>query len=155
MASSVSSEKIFSRHCLQAGVHAPNTTNAQVCTGLSYVDLRDYDGFGVLALQTKLNTSSNGMTLVEIVAAADASGTSVQVIKTSGAVNCANSNLNDYVALECTADEIEQIGVAAGVALRYVAARITMDNANSTAAVTYVRYASKRPGDALTASVTG
>ena len=155
MASAVSTEKIFSKNCLQAGIHTPASNAALICSSLGYVDLRDYSSFALLVLASKLiNTASTGVSLVEIVAASDKSNTGITVIKTSGAVTMSNTNLTDYTVLECTAEEIAQLGAAAGVSLRYVAARITSDLATSLSAVFYLRADCKRPGDALTASVS-
>ena len=109
----------------------------------------------MLVLSSFLAANSKGVTVVEIVAAVDTANTNITQIKTSGAVNMANANLSDYTALECTAEEIEQLGQAAGVSLRYVAARITTTENNSLSAVTYMLADSKRPAANLTASVAG
>jgi len=154
-ASAVSSQKLFSRQQIQMGPHTPSDTNADVCSSLGYVDMQEFDVFACLAMCSKLANSSTGITLLEIVAATDTNGTSATQIKTSGACNTANANLSDYQCLECLAEEIEQVGQAASLSLRYVATRITTDNANSLSAVTYVRGGAKAPHLNLTASVTG
>jgi hypothetical protein len=154
-ASLVSSQKLFARKMIEMGVHAPSDTNADVCSGLGYRDLRDFGNFGVLALVTALGSNSaNGITTLEIVASDASNGaTNVTQIKTTGVVNTGNSSLSNYLALECLSEEIDQIGRAAGLSLRYVAARLTMDSANSEAAVTYIRSEAAAPHLDMTASV--
>ncbi len=151
MASAVSTQKLFSRFAIASGIHTPSGLTAAIASGLSYVDLRDYEGF---AVQLRTTTSAGtGVNLVEIVAAVDTNGTNATQIKTSGAVALA-TNTGWYQSLECTAEEIAQLGRAAGLALRYVGARITCDNANTISSVTYIRGPSKSPHLDLTTSVT-
>jgi hypothetical protein len=155
-ASLVSSQKLFARKSIEMGVHTPSNTNADVCSGLGYRDLRDFGNFGVLAMPTYLGgNSANGITTLEIVAATDTNGTSATQIKTTGVVDTGNSSLSNYLALECLSEEIDQIGQAAALSLRYVAARLTVDNANTTAAVTYIRSEAAAPHLDMTASVIG
>jgi len=153
--SAVSTQKLFAREAIQMGPHSPSDTNADVCSSLGWVDMQEFDIFACLAMATHLAANSNGITLLEIVAATDTSGDNPTLIKTSGACNTANANLTDYQCLECLAEEVDQIGQAAGLSLRYVAAVLTMDNANSLAAVTYVRSGAKAPHLNLTAPVVG
>jgi len=72
--------------------------------------------------------------------------TNLTVIKTSGAVVA--DALDDFVVLECSAEEISQLGNG----LRYAAARITMANAADEAKVVYIGYAPKTKTAGLTAT---
>ncbi len=150
MASAVSTQKLFANLAIEQGYHVPADTNANIHSVLGYKDLRDYGGFAAIAQSVAI--TGNGLTKLEIVAAEDANGTNATVIKDSGAMT--QSSNAYYKALECTAEEIAQLGRASSYALRYVGARITCDNANSRVSVTYVRGAAKNPQLNLTASKT-
>lgn len=147
MASALATEKLFANAKIEMWDHDPGATAATVCTGGSYVDLRDYGGFAVVAMSSTL--TGNGITLLEIVAADDATGTNVTVIKTSGTV--AADAVGDYVVEECTAEEIAQLSEAAGYSLRYVGARLTLHNAADESVVTYIRHKPRFPQTGLTA----
>jgi hypothetical protein len=151
-ASAVSSQKILDRNKIEMGLHVPADTSANIHSVLSYVDLRDYDSFAVVVEPTTVAANSNGVTLVEIVAATESNGTSATQIKTSGAI--ALSSTTYYQVLECLAEEIAELGRASSLALRYVGARITCDSANSRAACTYIRGLAKNQHLDLTASKT-
>jgi hypothetical protein len=152
MASAVSTQKLFSRMKIEAGIHVPPVAGAaNTATGLGYVDLRDYDGFAVVVNPVVVTGIGVGITLVEIVAADTNTGGNATAIKATAALTM-NANTY-YAALECTAEEIAQIGRAAGYALRYVAARITATNANCVCSTTYLRGLSKNEYLNLTAAV--
>ena len=57
-------------------------------------------------------------------------------------------------ALECTAQEVVELGRASSLALRYVGARLTCDNTSTRVETTYIRGLAKRPCLDLTASKT-
>lgn len=152
MASSVSSEHIGSRLFVKSYDHDPGATSAVLAspdggTTIRYADLRDYEVFGVMARPTIV--AGTGLTKLEIVASASTAMTSEVVVKDSGAV--AGDSLNDVVFLECTAEEVAQLGAEAGVAYRYVAARLTMGTGTDEANVTYIGVP-KRPVTGLTAT---
>lgn len=154
MASSLSTEKLFSELLIQPWDHDPDSTNATIVTpdaGTTkrVVDMRDYLHFGVVAMTSRLTGS--GITKLEIIACDSSDGTgNVTVVKDSGTV--AADAVGDYVALECSAEEIKQLSEAAGATLRYVAARLTMQNAADEAVVTYVRGCSRWERSGLTAT---
>lgn len=132
--------------------HDPDATAATVTTpdgGTTerWVDMRDYGKFAVLAMPT--NLSGDGITLLEIVAADDDSGTNVTQIKTSGTV--AADAVGDVVFEECTAEEIAQESETNGYSLRYVAARLTVEDLADEAAVTYIRFDPRFARSGLTA----
>jgi hypothetical protein len=146
MASAVSTEKLFANMKIEAIAQTADSSTALAST---YVDLRDYAAFAVLCMTTV--KGGNGLVKLEIVASDASDGsTNVTVIKDSGTV--AADAVGDYVALECTAEEIMQLGRAAGVALRYVAARVTNHHAGDDTALTYIRHGARFPQTGLTAS---
>jgi hypothetical protein len=152
MASPQGSMKLFSRNKIQMWDHDPDGTSAAVVTpdaGTTerWVDMRDYGCFAAIAMSSTL--TGNGISLLEIVAADDTSGTNVTVIKTSGAVVC--DAVGDYVVEECTAEEVRQESEDGGYALRYVAARLTVANAADEAVVTYIRSEPRFATSGLTA----
>jgi len=139
MASSVATDLLLQKSKYELYHHDPDGTTAAIVTpdgGTTeeIVDLKEYDNFLVAAIVTAL--TGNGMTKLEIVAndEADFSGTTV-VIKDSGTI--AADALGDWAALECTAQEIAQLGAENDVELRYVAGRITVQNAADECAALY------------------
>ena len=152
MASAVATDKIATQFLLALYDHDPDSTDAKVTsadggTTEKWLDMRDYRGFAVMVAPGAMTGA--GITQVEIVASetADETDSSVTVIKDSSTV--AADALGDYVFLECTAEEIAH--AASTYALRYVAARITLDNAADEATVIYFGIPLK-PHDGLTAT---
>ena len=119
--------------------HDPGATSATLVspdggTTIRYVDMRDYSHFMALAMSSTLTGA--GITKAEIVASATIAFSAVTVIKDSGIV--AADAVGDYVKLECSAEEIAQEAIGAGVELRYVAVRLTCANAADEAVVAYI-----------------
>jgi hypothetical protein len=153
MASSVSTEKFRSRNKVEMFDHDPDATAATVCTGGGWKDLRDYFGFFVAAMASALTGS--GLTKVEIVASDSSDGsTNVTVVKDSGTI--AADAVGDQATLECTAEELAQLSSDNSISpgLRYVAARLTMQNAADEAVVTYIRHSPRFPQTGLTPATT-
>jgi hypothetical protein len=130
MASPQASQRFLSRNSITRVDHDPGSTDAKLAspdggTTLSYKDMQSYNRFVVLATNQALTGA--GITKVEIVASATTAFSSVTVIKDSGTV--AADALADWVALECSAEEVAQEGADGGVNLRYVTARLTCANA--------------------------
>lgn len=155
MATGVTSQKLASMLAITAYDHDPGATTAIVAspdggTTKRYVDLRDYEFFGVLAKPTVV--AANGITLLEIVAATDSAGTNATVVLAHAA--SVTDSLDEYVWLEVTAAQVKEVGDAAGYALRYVAARLTMATNTDEAAVVYVRGGPKWAYQNLTATNT-
>ena len=147
MASSVGSEKLFSKLAMSSvDADADYTTAAAVAS--NWLDMRDYESYAAIVNPQALTGA--GLTLVEIVAADDTSGTNITQVKTSGAV--VGDAIADYVALECTAQEIAQLSAAGGLSLRYVNVRITADNAADEFRVFNVRGHPRHATTALTAT---
>jgi len=154
MASAQASQKLFARAKIEMFYHmtTSNATEQSVKAGATtttWKDMRDYEGFAVLAMTALL--SGTGLVEVSIYAADDDSGTNATEIKTSGAV-LANA-VGDYIVEECTAEEIAQISEAAGFNLRYVAAYVDCQHNDDEVAVTYIRHGAKFPQADLTADM--
>ena len=145
MASSVSTMKFMANNKFQQFDHDPADSTA--ATAGTYQAMRDYGGIFVSAMSTAL--TGNGITLLEIVAAEDSSGTNATVIKTSGAVVC--DAVGDYVVEEATAEEINQVGKAAGYDFTHATYRITCANAADEANAVIILLDSKRATSGLTA----
>lgn len=139
MASPQASMKLLSGNFIALYDHDPGGTSATLAspdggTTIRYIDMRDYNCFAVAAMSSTL--AGNGITKLEIVASATPDFSAVTVIKDSGTV--AADAVGDFVVEECTAEEIAQEASDAGVELRYVAARLTCQNAADEAVVAYI-----------------
>ena len=155
MASAVATDRLSCRRKIEMWDHDPGTASALITspdggTTKRYVAMRDYGSFQVAVMATVMG--GNGPTLVEIVAAEDAAGTNVTQIKTSGTV--AADAMGDWVMLECTAEEVNHIGKAAGYDFTHVGARITCHHAGDEAVVVYIRDEPRFPQDSLTPATT-
>lgn len=137
MATPQDAQKIGSRIKLEMWDHDPDATTATVCTGGGYVALRDFTKFAVAAMSSAL--TGNGITLLEIVAAEDSSGSNATQIKTSGTI--AADAVGDWAFLEVQSEQIRQEGVDNSYDFTHVAARITVANAADEAVVVYIRSA--------------
>lgn len=137
--------------------HDPGGTSATIVTPDGGTteriwDMREFECFGVLAMSTVL--AGNGITKVEIVASDSADmSTNLTVVKDSGTI--AADAVGDQAWLECHQSELAQLSTdnAISPGLRYVAARITCQNAGDEAVVLY-EGKPKRPRDGLTPATT-
>jgi len=153
MVTALATEKLFANACIESFIHMPadGATEQSVKAGTTtatWRDLRDYEGFAVIAVQGV--KGGNGMIELSIYAAEDTTPTNATEIKTTGVVAC--DAIGDYVVLEVSAEEIAQIGAAAGLDLRYVCAYIDSHHDDDEQGVTYIRYGCKRPTTGLTAN---
>lgn len=139
MPSPQASQKFLSRHFVRSYDHDPGATTAVLVspdggTTIRYLDMKEYHEFVCSAMSSTLTGA--GITKLEIVASATTAFSSVVVIKDSGTV--VGDAVGDNIVLSCSAEEIAQEGADAGVALRYVAGRVTCANAADEAVVTYI-----------------
>ncbi len=153
MATAVTSQKIASTHAIESYDHDPGATTAVVTsadggTTPKWVAMRDFAGFAVIAKPTVV--AANGITLLEIVGATDSSGTNVTVVLAHAAT--ITDALTEYVFLEVTAEQVNEVGRAAGYAFTHVAARLTMATNTDEACVTYIRWPARRAYKDLTAT---
>ena len=116
---------------------------------IAWVDMRDYERILITVCAAAL--TGNGVTVFKILAndKSDGSGTDVEIKK--HAVGSAPDAAGDYLMLECQAEEIAQLGAAAGVAARYVSANVTCANDADNIVVTYIRMNPKNAHDSLSA----
>lgn len=145
MASSIGSEKLGAN----LKVVGETITGGTTVVG-TYQDLRDFETFG--ALVTVAALTGAGVTKVELVAADDASGTNITVIKDSGTV--AANAVDDQVFEECTVPEIAQLSAAGGLALRYGAVRVTLANAADVAVANIILGDPRHAATGLTPATT-
>jgi aspartokinase len=155
MATGVTSQKLASKLAIESYDHDPGATTAVVTsadggTTPKWVAMANYGAFGVIAKPTVV--AANGITLLEIVAATDAAGTDVTVVLAHAA--SITDALTEYVWLECTDEQVKEVGAAAGKNFTHVAARLTMATNTDEACVTYIRGEAKRASSGLTATNT-
>lgn len=135
MASAVASEKLGSRIYVKSYDNDPGATAATYAgpdggTTIRYLDMKDYEVIGVMVKPNIVG--GTGVTKVELYASATTSFSSATNIKDSGTV--AGDALDDNIWLECTAEELAQLGST----LRYVAAKVTHGTNTDESTVTYV-----------------
>lgn len=141
MASAVSVNKFLSDNFIDSRHHDPGVDTALICspdggTTKRVLDLSLFEWFVVGA---HIQAGTGGITKVEIVAAEDsAMSVGLTVIKDSGTLDLDAED--DRIYLECSAAEVAQLGEAAGLNLRYVAARITCADTGDEAIVTYIGH---------------
>ena len=154
MATAVTSNKIFANCALKLFDHDPGSASAIVVSGnggttKNYLSMKNYENF-VLVVMNSLSTAASGPTLVEILAAEDSSGTNATVIVTSGTV--ASVTVGDNVVVECTADQIKEVGAAGGYNFTHVTGRITCSNSGDECVVLMGRFTPRFPASGLTAN---
>lgn len=157
MATAVTTQKLRAKHAIEMWDHDPGTASALITspdggTTKRYVAMKNYERFFAAAMATVIAGGGTGITLIEIVAAEDSSGTNITVILASAAIQA--DAQGDWACLEVTAEQIIEVGKAAGYAFTHVGLRITCNNSGDEAAVLYVRSGAKFPQDALTAATT-
>jgi len=148
MTSAVSVSKLFSK----AKITSYLSGNASTAKDITWVDMKDYEGFAVIATAAAL--TGVGVTVLTIVANSNSAGTGDEVVIKAHAVGTAPDAAGDMLVIECTAAEIAHLGRASGYALRYVSAKVTCASASDNIVVTYILHSPKFPQDALTADVT-
>lgn len=149
MASALATAKLSAN--LAAYMYEHDPANATVATEIAWVDMRDFGELMVLAMSH--NLTGNGITAFALVANDESDGGGTDVTVKTHAVGSAPDAGGDFLMLECTAEEIVQLGEENDVDLRYVTAVITEHNANDEAGVCYIRGAAKHARRALTADV--
>jgi hypothetical protein len=154
MASAVTTNQVFGRTSLKLYDHDPGANTAVVVSGdggttKNYLPMLNYGNF-VLVAMNSVSTSSSGPTLVDIVAATDSSGTNKTIIVSSGTV--ASVTVGDNVCVECSAEQIEEVGRAAGLAFTHVTGQITCSNSGDECVVLMGRFNAKSKQSALTAN---
>lgn len=154
MATAVTSNQIASNMAMKLFDHDPGGTGAVVVSGdggttKNYLAISNYGLFGVLVMNS-VSASSSGPTLVEIIAAESSTGTNATAVVTSGTV--ASVTVGDNVFVECTADQINEVGKAAGYNFTHVTGRITCSNSGDECVVLMTRQQPRFPASGLTAN---
>jgi len=144
MVSSVATQKLFSRMKIDQYLSG----DASSAKDIGWVDLKDYEAFGVVAVAAAL--TGVGVTVFQIVANSESDGTGDEVIVKEHAVGTAPDAAGDYLVLECSAEEIAHLGEASGYNLRYVSAKITAANGSDNIVLTYIRADARFKGADLT-----
>jgi hypothetical protein len=153
VATAVTSQKIFSNASLKLYDHDPGSTGAVVVSGdggttKNYLAMSTYHNF-VLVVMNSVSASSSGPTLVEIVAAESSTGTNATVVLAHATT--ASVTVGDNIVLECTAEQIIEVGKAAGFNFTHVTGRITCSNSGDECVVLMGRFNPRWPQLNLTA----
>lgn len=146
MASSVSTDKLFTTHAIASYDFDPDSTAA---TDVAWVDLRDYSNFAVVAMTSA--TTGDGPAAFKILANPNSDGSGTDVEVKAHAVGSKPDAVGDYLVLECTAEEIAELASDNSSALRYVSANIAMSTTADEAVVTYIRTGARFQHDGMTA----
>ncbi len=154
MASAVTTNKIASNFAVKMYKHNPDTTAATVVsidagTTKNYVPMLNYGAF-FFGVENHLSTSASGPTLLEIIAATDSSGTNATAVVTSGTL--ASVTAGDFAFIECTNEQIEEVGRASSLAFTHVTGRITTSNSGDEQGVCFIRAFPKSSASGLTAN---
>lgn len=154
MATAVTTNRVAANLAVKVYKHNPDTTAATVVsidagTTKNYVPMLNYSNFW-LGVMNHLCTSASGPTLIEIVAATDSSGTNITVILASSTLACVTQG--DFAQIEVSAEQIEEVGRAAGFAFTHVTGRITTSNSGDEQGVCFIRYGAKSAASGLTAN---
>lgn len=121
----------------------PNTTDA---TAVAWVDMKDFSKFIASFFRT---VGTSNITFI-IQGSADAAGGTPSTIITKTVASQPNA-VGDYIFAECTAEQIRQVGDAAGKVLRYISATISFGTNTDEGVVTYIRGGPRFAYDELTA----
>jgi hypothetical protein len=137
---------------IEAFIHMPAdaATEQSVKAGTTtttWKSMRDYEGFAVIAVQGVKGDA--GMIELSIYAATDNAASDAAEVKTTGAIVA--DAIGDYTVLEVSAEEVAQLGAAAGVLYTHLVAYVDCSHNDDEVAVTYIRYGAKRPQTGLTA----
>jgi len=155
MASAVATDKIATRNKILMYNHAPAAAATEQsikagATTTTWQAFRDYEAFGVGACVSVLG--GNGMIELSIYAATDSSGSDATEIKTSGVI--AADALGDWAFQECSAEEVVQLGEAAGYDFTHIVGYVDCHHADDEVTAVYILTAPTRAADALTAATT-
>ena len=139
----VTVEKLGSTIFVDHDVYTGATSSAAV----AWRDMRDFRNLLVTICPASL--AGTGVTAFSIKAAPAASATNAQTI-VSHAVGSAPDAVGDILVLECSAEQIAQIGAAAGYELRYVGVYLTVNNSSDINVVTWIFGGARNPQTGLT-----
>lgn len=152
MASAVTTNKFKSKNKMVMYDHDPGVDTALITspdggTTKRYLAMAGYEGFAAQVMST---IATGGPSLVDIVGATDSAGTNETVIVTSGTVDA--DAVGDGVHIECTAEQVREVGAAAGYNFTHIGVRITCQNAADECAVAYILFNALFEKDGLSAN---
>jgi hypothetical protein len=155
MASAAVINKLFANATVEMFDHDPGTVNPLITspdggTTKRYRDMTNFEQFACEVMTTVIGGGGGGVTGVEIVATEDAAGTGLMTVVDSGLVQA--DAVGDFVALECSAAQVKEVGDAAGRRLIYIGVRVTCGHAGDEACVMYHRWQPRFAASGLTAT---
>lgn len=155
MASAVATDRLSTRRKMLMFYHAPAdaATEQSVKSGATTTTWQAFKGYGSfqVAAMTSLLVGT-GMIELSIYAAEDSSGSNATEIKTSGAI--AADAVGDWAMQECTAEEVNQIGKAAGYDFTHVVAYVDCQHNDDEVSVVYILDEPLFKYDGLTPATT-
>jgi hypothetical protein len=155
MASAVATDRLSTRRKMLMFYHAPAdaATEQSVKSGATTTTWQAMKGYGSfqVAAMTALK-GGNGMIELSIYAAESAAGANATEIKTSGAI--AADAIGDWAMQECTAEEINHVGKAAGYNFTHVVAYVDCHHNDDEVAVVYILDEPMFKYDGLTPATT-
>lgn len=155
MASAVATDRLACRRKMLMYYHKPDdaATEQSVKSGTATTTWQAFKGYGSFQVAAMLALKTgNGLIELSIYAAEDASGTNATEIKTSGAI--AADAVGDWAMQECTAEEINHVGKAAGYDFTHVVAYIDCHHNDDECAVVYILDEPQFKYDGLTPATT-
>jgi hypothetical protein len=155
MATAIATDRLSTRRKILMYKHMPADASTEAVakagtTTATWTAFKGYGSFQVCGMTIILGGA--GMVELSIYAAEDASGTNATEIKTTGVVAC--DALGDWVMLECTAEEVNAAGKAAGYDFTHIAAYVDCNHADDEVAVVYILDEPLFKYDALTPATT-
>jgi hypothetical protein len=155
MASAVATDRLSVRRKMLMFYHAPAdaATEQSVKAGdtvLTWQAFKGYGSFQVAAMTALLG--GNGMIELSIYAAESAAGANATEIKTSGVI--AADAVGDWAMQECTAEEVNHVGKAAGYDFTHIVAYVDCHHNNDEVAVVYILDEPQFKYDGLTPATT-
>lgn len=139
MATAIATDRLSTRRKILMYYHAPAAaaTEQSVKAGATTATWQAFKGYGSfqVAAMTALLTGS-GMIELSIYAATDSSGTNATEIKTSGVI--AADAVGDWAQLECSAEEVNAAGKAAGYNFTHIVAYVDCNHNDDEVAVVYI-----------------
>lgn len=148
MPATASNEHLLANNAIRLYDFDPGGTDP---VDVAWVDMRDYKYFLIAFFRT-IGTGALDTFSILANSASDGSGTDVTV--KAHAVASEPNAVGDQIFLEVSAEQINEVGVAAGVAdLRYVSASVEFATGTDEGVVLYMRSQARFPQTGLTADI--
>lgn len=121
-------------------------TTSALSASVGWIDMRDYDS--ILAQYLRVSGTGTFPKFQMVVSAASNGSGTLGIVKSGVTTTDA---VGDYQAIEATVDEIREVGIAAGIAPRYVGVKAAHGTYTDTGVVVFVAKG-KHQGANLTAN---